>query len=741
MGPAIRLLLLLALFPLPAAAQVINAASCSSTDVQTAFSAITTTTTTINIPACASGNHWNVSTVTLNIPSGNVVPTLTIAGTTTVTGACTPNGGNCTVTDGTVIIDDDTADANPIFTVIDQSSSSSQEVRLTGITFKSGTGQAKFNGIASLNGVTDNIRVDHSHFVISASGIQWQGCLNGVIDHTVFDGGGVSNAVRAYNEGSCQNDSLGVGDQSWTMAPAFGTAKFLFMENDVFNAGASNDCTKGGKFVARFNTYNAQTPAPTIQTHPTGGGGRERGCRAQEVYENQMLPQPSNYIDTDIWISSGSARVWGNTTTSSSTGGGTGYDAFLKWIEMRQNNNTYTQGTPPAGWGYCGTAQTGTASNWDQNLNASGYFCLDGPGAGQGDLLTGGFTFDGSGSNNVTNNATGCISSQTCAYPRQTNEKLYEWMDNFSPTPSNPTTFFAAQYSGSTNNVDYYLDCRAGSQSGCTSFTGATGVGSGTLAARPTACTTGVGYWATDQGSWNQSGSGPQGELFICTAGGNPGTWTLNYTPFTYPHPLVSGGTPQASTPTFSPVAGTYTGSQSVAITTASGGVICYNTTGSPSTNGSTGCTTGTLYSGPVTVAASETLFAVAGGTGFTDSPVGSAAYVINAAAATPTFSPVAGTYTGTQTVTLSTTSGTVICFTTNGTTPATNGTTGCTTGTHYTTPISVATSETVKAIAGGTGFTDSSVGSAAYTINPAPTAGVLLSGKILIGGKVVVIQ
>jgi hypothetical protein len=653
----LALIAVLFLLALPASAQVINAASCSPTDVQTAFSAITTTTTTINIPACASGNHWTTSTVTLNIPSGNVVPTLTIAGTTTVVGACTPNGANCTVTDGTVIIDDDTADANPIFTLIDNSTSATQEVRFTGLTFQNGTGQAKFNGIVSLNGQTDNIRVDHSHFVISSSGssgIQWQGCLNGVIDHTVFDGSGVSNAVRAYNEGTCQSDSLGVGDQSWTMAPAFGTGKFLYMENDVFNAGASNDCTKGGKFVARFNTYNSETPAPTVQTHPTGGGGRERGCRAQEVYENQMLPQPSNYIDTDIWISSGSARVWGNTTTSSNTGGGTGYDAFIKWIEMRQNNVTYTQGVPPAGWGYCGTAQSGTASNWDQNLNASGYFCLDGPGAGQGDLLTGGFTIDGSGSNNVTNNATGCVSSQTCAWPRQTNEKLYEWMDNFSPTPSNPTTFFAAQYSGSTNNVDYYLWCNASSQSGCTSFTGATGVGSGTLAARPSACTTGVGYWATDQGTWNQSGSGPQGELFLCTAGGNPGTWTLNYTPFTYPHPLVSGSTPQA---------------------------------------------------------------------------------------ATPTFSPVAGTYIGTQNVTPSTTSGTVICFTTNGTTPATNGASGCTAGTLFTTAVPVSTSLTLKAIAGGAGFTDSSVASAVYTINPPVTAGVLLSGKISIGGKVVVIQ
>jgi hypothetical protein len=70
-----------------------------------------------------------------------------------------------------------------------------------------------------------------------------------------------------------------------------------------------------------------------------------------------------------------------------------------------------------------------------------------------------------------------------------------------------------------------------------TSFDGSSGVGTGTLANRPLACTPRVGYFATDQGSWNTSGNGfGQGQLFICTA---PNTWTLGYTPFTYPHPLI----------------------------------------------------------------------------------------------------------------------------------------------------------------------------------------------------------
>ena len=77
-------------------------------------------------------------------------------------------------------------------------------------------------------------------------------------------------------------------------------------------------------------------------------------------------------------------------------------------------------------------------------------------------------------------------------------------------------------------------------------FNGTSGTGYGTLANRPSSCTPYVGYWATDQGSWNQSGNGVNGELFVCTA---PNTWSLHYTPYTYPHPLITGGTTSQNPP------------------------------------------------------------------------------------------------------------------------------------------------------------------------------------------------
>lgn len=84
------------------------------------------------------------------------------------------------------------------------------------------------------------------------------------------------------------------------------------------------------------------------------------------------------------------------------------------------------------------------------------------------------------------------------------------------------------------------------------SFNGSSGVGCGTLAARPSSCTTGVGYWATTQSCSDMTGmvgtspSTPiSGRLYKCTA---PNTWTAYYTPYTYPHPL-RGEAPDTTPP------------------------------------------------------------------------------------------------------------------------------------------------------------------------------------------------
>ncbi len=82
--------------------------------------------------------------------------------------------------------------------------------------------------------------------------------------------------------------------------------------------------------------------------------------------------------------------------------------------------------------------------------------------------------------------------------------------------------------------------------------------------------------------------------------------------------------TAAAATPTFSPPGGTYATSQSVSISCATSGSTIYYTT-----DGSTPTTSSTVYSGAITVSASETINAIATATGYVQSNVGSAAYAI----------------------------------------------------------------------------------------------------------------
>src|SRR5215469_16163481 len=149
--------------------------------------------------------------------------------------------------------------------------------------------------------------------------------------------------------------------------------------------------------------------------------------------------------------------------------------------------------------------------------------------------------------------------------------------------------------------------------------------------------------------------------------------------------------TGQLAPPTFSPAAGTYTSVQQVNIYDQSPGVSIYYTT-----DGSPPSTSSTLYSGPVTVSATETINAIATSTatGVTTSNVSTAAYTITLPVPTPTFSPAGGSYAAAQMVTISdSNSSAAIYYTTDGSTPTTSSST-------YSGPISVSASGIVKAIA-----------------------------------------
>jgi hypothetical protein len=165
-----------------------------------------------------------------------------------------------------------------------------------------------------------------------------------------------------------------------------------------------------------------------------------------------------------------------------------------------------------------------------------------------------------------------------------------------------------------------------------------------------------------------------------------------------------------AMAPVFSPKAGTYTASQSVSIADTTAGASIYYTT-----DGTTPTTSSKLYTGPITVATTQMVKAIAVATGYGDSSVASAAYII--AVPKPGFSPNAGTYTSAQSVAITDSmSSAAIYYTTDGTSPTT-------TSNRYTGPITVSSTETLKAMAVASGYSNSAIASGTFTIAAAPPA------------------
>jgi hypothetical protein len=175
--------------------------------------------------------------------------------------------------------------------------------------------------------------------------------------------------------------------------------------------------------------------------------------------------------------------------------------------------------------------------------------------------------------------------------------------------------------------------------------------------------------------------------------------------------------------PTFSPAAGTYATAQTVTISDATAGTTIYYVI-----NGNVLTAPTKVYSGPIKVSTTETLEAIAVKSGSTNSPAATATYTISSATAlpAPTFSPAAGTYWRSQTVTISDAkAGTTIYYTTDGTEPTTSSTL-------YSGPVTVDSTKTLEAIAVETGFANSPAATAAYIISPDPDFDISLSPNSL---------
>lgn len=492
------LLLALLLGPLlgqQAHAQTINAASCSSAAVQTALNSVTADGTTVNIP---TGSCTWTADVTYN----QVFATI-LQGQSNISGTCAP-GGSCTPSDSTNI----TFGNGVQFTV---HIAGSKTFRLTGISFTF-SGNTPQYGNLTFNCGGGQIRLDHNHLNDEVSGghtVQPDQCT-GVLDHNFWDSTNQGNLFfiqPTLNDGGSETD--GQSNYTWTQPENFGSSGFLFVENNFFQNGAFLfDCDFGGRVVFRYNTGSTNT---RIQTHGTGSGAQRRGCRAMEIYNNAFVFSTSPNSNSFAFLvdyESGPLMFWGNTIT--------GYVVLLRQQEVRADNVTYSQSATPAGFGYCGTDFDGKGSNWDSNSNSgTGYPCLDQVGRGAGQMLTGSLP-------SLINSSTGTI-----AWPNQALVPTYAWGNTQNSNSFAPNHFWQNEESPArvTENTDYYLQLPNTDEN--VAFNGTKGIGQGLAAAKPSTCSTTVGWWGTDTQT-----------LYLCKS---TNAWSASYAPYAYPHPLVTG--------------------------------------------------------------------------------------------------------------------------------------------------------------------------------------------------------
>ena len=345
--------------------------------------------------------------------------------------------------------------------------------------------------------------------------------ISGLIDHVTCT---VTGAIQCFN--------IHGPTGAWTFGHNPGTNHMVHIEDSTCNypvgaiADACIDSTVGyGNVAFRYNTINH------IGLGFHGVDSSPRGPHLIELYRNKFA-KPSGSNTRMSNFRSGPDLMFDNVATGSYTAG----SIALEIYRARTDQSNYG-----AAGGPCNGLNA-----WDGNEIANGalgegYPCLDQVG----------WYFP--------NTANGATAVQRPAY-------LFNNTINGTDTAAAPSVFAGStklQTDYMHNNVDYYGTVGAACSGGsCT-----TGVGRGTLAARPASCTTGVGYWATDQGgNWNTSttdaafnpsgAAGEDGALYKCTA---TNTWTLYYTPYTYPHPLQGAAPAVPDAPTGLAILGTST--------------------------------------------------------------------------------------------------------------------------------------------------------------------------------------
>lgn len=494
-----------------------TAASCNESDVQAAITSEQKAPQDGDIISIPSGTcTW---TGTKGV-SASFTTSVTIQGAGAI--SATTGGASTTGSDLTVIINNLSSSSAMGFATV-----AGKSFRFTGIALKENSSSpVSTSGLLDVNGTSTAARIDHCHFysyVGGSSDLHLDGSVTGVADHNFFESlSGILNNDLGFHNGVGWNggSSADNADGSWADTEHWGTNKFFFVEDSRFYNGDVSDAHDGARYVVRYCTITGDgNSAQQMYDHGLTDA-RARATRAAEVYNNTFT-QAGNNGNPPYSLNSGTLLFWGNAVTGGYQNAvGIGYN----FRTTAGGGGNYNYQAPPNGWGFCGSA-AGGPTNWDGNLNSSGYACLDQPGRGSGQLL------NGQPFPTALNSVTGTI-----AWPHEALSPIYVWNNTYAPQYYTSSPLVAAGGPIASDNVEYYQQFGTLAESG--SFNGTKGIGQGLLSARPSTCTAGtdpltsssapgVGYWATDTNT-----------LYVC----NPtNTWTAYYTPYTYPYPLTQG--------------------------------------------------------------------------------------------------------------------------------------------------------------------------------------------------------